>query len=67
LRLDKLQQANIVTMSSSITGGYMPFVYKAVRTLAGQPLVGTGDCVELVKSLAPGLKGVPTGAWKAGD
>ncbi len=45
----------------------MPFVYKAVRTLAGQALVGTGDCVDLVKGLAPGLKGVPTSAWKAGD
>ena len=44
----------------------MPFVYTAVRTLAGQALVGSGDCVELVKAFAPGLKGVPTGAWKPG-
>jgi hypothetical protein len=35
--------------------------------LAGRPLVGTGDCVELVKQLAPGLKGVPTIAWRQGE
>jgi hypothetical protein len=45
----------------------MPHVYRAVRELAGHPLVGTGDCVELVKQLAPGLKGVPTISWRQGE
>jgi hypothetical protein len=45
----------------------MPFVYKEVRQLAGKALVGTGDCVELVKALAPGLKGIPTIAWRPGE
>jgi hypothetical protein len=44
----------------------MPFVYSKVRDLGGKPLVGKGDCVELVKWFAPGLKGVPTSSWKAG-
>lgn len=45
----------------------MPYVYAGVRELAGHALVGTGDCVELVKAYAPGLKGVPTIAWRAGE
>lgn len=44
----------------------MPFVYNAVRTLAGKPLVDGGDCVALVKAHAPGLKGISTTAWKPG-
>jgi hypothetical protein len=34
----------------------MPFVMPRARSLQGHPLVGTGDCVELVK-LVPGLTG----------
>jgi hypothetical protein len=45
----------------------MPHVYKQVRSLAGHPLVGTGDCVELVKAFAPGLKGFSTGTWRPGE
>jgi hypothetical protein len=44
----------------------MPFVYNAVRTLAGKPLVDGGDCVALVKAHTPGLKGISTTAWKPG-
>jgi hypothetical protein len=32
----------------------MPHVYAKVRELAGHELVGSGDCVELVKAFAPG-------------
>lgn len=44
----------------------MPHVYGSVDTLQDKPLVGKGDCVELVKELAPGLKGMPTSTWKQG-
>jgi hypothetical protein len=38
----------------------MPHVYGAVDGLLGKPRTGAGDCVELVKEFAPGLKGKPT-------
>lgn len=44
----------------------MPYIYPAVRSLANQPLVGTGTCVDLVKMLVPGLVGRPTSSWRAG-
>lgn len=45
----------------------MPHVYTEVRKLAGHALVDGGDCVALVKAFAPGLKGMPTSAWRPGD
>ncbi|TQK10269.1 BPSL0067 family protein [Herbaspirillum sp. SJZ107] len=45
----------------------MPHVYKEARQLAGHELVGSGDCVELIKAFAPGLKGVTTLAWRPGE
>lgn len=45
----------------------MPYVYKDVRTLDRHVLVGSGHCVDLVKAYAPGLKGIPTSAWRAGS
>lgn len=45
----------------------MPHVYGAVDALQNMPLVGAGDCVELVKEYAPGLNGVPTSMWKPGQ
>jgi hypothetical protein len=45
----------------------MPHVYTKVRELAGQELVGSGDCVELVKAFAPGLKGTTTSSWRPGE
>lgn len=44
----------------------MPYFIPNVRDLEGIPLVGEGDCVELVKSLVPGLKGLSTGMWRQG-
>ena len=44
----------------------MPFTYTAVDTLQNTPLVGGGDCVDLIKELAPGLRGRPTSSWKPG-
>jgi len=47
----------------------MPFVFKDVDTLDRDPpppKVGNGDCVDLVKHYVPGLKGIPTSAWRAG-
>jgi hypothetical protein len=45
----------------------MPHVYKAANELNGHALVGTGDCVELIKAFAPGLQGRPTSAWREGE
>jgi hypothetical protein len=44
----------------------MPSVYKEVRSLEHHALVGSGDCVELIKAFAPGLIGKPTSAWRPG-
>lgn len=44
----------------------MPFFVPNVRALDGTPQVGKGDCVELIKALTPGLKGLSTTAWRKG-
>lgn len=47
----------------------MPFIFKDVDTLIKDPplpTVGDGGCVDLIKYYVPGLKGVPTSAWRAG-
>ena len=44
----------------------MPFIIPRVRDLIGLPHEGEGDCVTLIKNLAPGLKGLPTTCWQAG-
>jgi hypothetical protein len=49
----------------------MPYVYSEVDELDQDPpplpAVGDGSCVALIKHYVPGLKGVPTSAWRAGD
>jgi hypothetical protein len=45
----------------------MPHVYTKVRELAGHELVGSGDCLELVKAFAPGLIGTTTSSWRPGE
>lgn len=44
----------------------MPFVYRDVEKLWRQPLAGSGTCVDIIKGYVPGLKGLPTTAWRAG-
>jgi hypothetical protein len=44
----------------------MPHVYAAVDSLAEHALVGGGDCVDLVKAYAPGLRAKLTSEWRAG-
>ncbi|MDB5933791.1 MAG: hypothetical protein JWQ01_1135 [Massilia sp.] len=44
----------------------MPHVYSAVDSLGGHQLVGKGDCVDLVKEYAPGLKGWKASQWRQG-
>lgn len=47
----------------------MPFIYKEVADLDKDPplpMVGNGGCVDLSKYYVPGLKGVPSSAWRAG-
>lgn len=44
----------------------MPFVYPAVDSLEKSALVGGGDCVDLVKAYAPGLRATHTPEWRAG-
>jgi hypothetical protein len=62
-------QNHILTIRHSraqLLGADMPHVYAAVDALQGQALVGAGDCVELVKQFAPGLKGKFASTWRAG-
>ena len=47
----------------------MPFIFREVDALQKDPplpAVGDGGCVDLIKFYVPGLKGVPTTAWRAG-
>lgn len=44
----------------------MPHVFAAVDSLAGHELVGLGDCVDLIKEYAPGLRGATTSHWRQG-
>jgi hypothetical protein len=44
----------------------MGYVYKNVDDLQDHELVGNAECVDLIKKLAPGLKGLSTSAWKEG-
>lgn len=44
----------------------MPYVYREVRQLEGQPHVDGGDCVALIKALTPGLQGWSTASWRQG-
>lgn len=44
----------------------MPFIMPNARSLQGHPLVGKGDCVELVKGMVPGLIGHSTQDWRPG-
>lgn len=44
----------------------MPYFIPNVRSLQGRPLVGNGDCAQLIKLLTPGLKGRPASSWKQG-
>jgi hypothetical protein len=44
----------------------MPHLYSEVDKLQGEPPVGSGTCVDLVKVLVPGLKSRTTQSWKPG-
>ena len=45
----------------------MPFRYVGdLRALKGHALFGSGECVDIIKALVPGLKGVSTQTWKQG-
>jgi hypothetical protein len=45
----------------------MPFQYTGdLRALDRHELFGTGECVDMIKALVPGLIGVSTQRWKAG-
>lgn len=44
----------------------MPHVYREVQSLERHELVDGGDCVALIKALAPGLKGLATSSWRPG-
>jgi hypothetical protein len=45
----------------------MPFRYLGdLRALKGHALFGSGECVDLIKELVPGLKGLSTQTWKQG-
>lgn len=44
----------------------MPHVFREVQSLERHELIDGGDCVALIKALAPGLKGLATSSWRAG-
>lgn len=45
----------------------MPFVYREVDQLWHKPLAGSGTCVDIIKEYVPGLKGLSTKVWRAGN
>jgi hypothetical protein len=45
----------------------MGYVYREVDGLQNHELVGSGECVDLVKKLTPGLKGIATIGWRQGE
>jgi hypothetical protein len=49
-------------------GESMGYTYNDVDKLAEgkTPNVDSGECVDIVKELVPGLKGRPTSSWRAG-
>jgi hypothetical protein len=45
----------------------MPFGYLGdLRAQDSHPLYGKGECVDLIKALVPGLKGVSATVWRKG-
>jgi hypothetical protein len=44
----------------------MPHVLKAPKSLINLPLVGGGDCVDLIKEKVPGMRGRPASTWREG-
>lgn len=44
----------------------MPYIFLNPKRLEKQLLVGGGNCVDLIKGLVPGLKGLRTSAWRRG-
>ena len=44
----------------------MPFIFNNPKSLVGKPLAGSGTCVDLIKVYVPGLRGLPTTAWREG-
>ena len=45
----------------------MPFRYLGdLRELNGHALFGTGECVDLIKALVPGLQRISTQVWRKG-
>ena len=45
----------------------MHYIYPEADSLQNKPLMGTGTCVDLIKLLVPGLKGLSTQSWKPGE
>jgi hypothetical protein len=45
----------------------MPYVYAAVDELLEKPLLGDGQCIQIVKMIVPGLIGISTQSWKQGE
>jgi hypothetical protein len=45
----------------------MPYVNTRVDELLGKPLLGDGECVQIVKTTVPGLVDIGTMNWKEGE
>lgn len=45
----------------------MPYVNIRADDLLGKPLLGDGECVQIVKMTAPGLEGISPINWKQGE
>jgi hypothetical protein len=45
----------------------MSFVYPAVDELVDKPLLGDGECIQIVKMKVPGLIGISTRNWVKGE
>ena len=44
----------------------MPYAYPSADELLDKPLLGDGECIQIVKMLVPGLVGLSTRSWKKG-
>ncbi|WP_426197624.1 BPSL0067 family protein [Massilia sp. DWR3-1-1] len=56
-----------VSRNQAVMEPVMPYVNTHVDELLGKPLLGDGECVQIVKMTVPGLVDIGTMNWKEGE
>lgn len=56
-----------VSRNHAVLEPIVPYVNAKVDELRGQPLLGDGECIQIVKMTVPGLVDVGTMNWKEGE